>query len=129
MPRAAPLTLAPVPTLALALLAALLAALAGCADTGAASPVCSRPQVLGLVSERLRTAGIPPDLEPASIGQAPGPRPGIVLCSVWVRTDTFDTPRRGEAPARRLVAYQYRLQLGRNVAFLLPDPAFTPVGQ
>ena len=108
---------------------ALLAALPACTSLDAASPVCGRPQVLGLVSERLRRAGFPPDLEPASIGQAPGPRPDIVLCSVWVRTDTYDTPRRGEAPARRLVAYQYRLQLRRNTAFLLPDPAFTPVGQ
>ena len=102
---------------ALALLAALPSCTAAYGDTAA----CAQPEVLQLVADRLQRAGLPRRMLTEAIGQAPGPGPGIVLCAVWVQRVAYDTPRLGEIPASTLFAYQYRLQIRRNAAFLLPE--------
>ena len=104
---------------------ALLAALSACANDYGDTQACAQPEVLHLVSDRLRKAGLPQQLETQAIGQAPGPTPGIVLCAIWVHRLVYNTSRVGEKPTDTLVAYQYQLQIRRNAAFLLPDPALT----
>ena len=111
------------PTLALL---ALLAALPGCVADYGDVQACAQPDVLRLVSDRVQRAGLPRRMLTEAIGQAPGPAPDIVLCAIWVQRLTYDTPLLGQAPANELVAYRYRLKLGRNTAFLLPDDAVTP---
>ena len=105
-----------------ALLAALPAALAGCARTYNDVQACAQPEVLYLVADRLQKTGLSPHMETAAIGQAPGPAPGIVLCAVWIHRLAYDTPRYGLLPRDTLVTYQYQLQIRQNAAFLLPDP-------
>ena len=104
-----------------ALLAA--AALPGCARDYNDIQACAQPEVLYLVADRLQKAGLAQHMETASIGQAPGPTPGIVLCAIWVHRLAYDTPQFGLVPLDTLVAYQYQLQVRQNAAFLLPDPA------
>ena len=100
---------------------ALLAALPSCAADYGDTEACAQPEVLQLVSNRLQRAGLPRRMVTEAIGQAPGPSPDIVLCAVWVQRLTYDTPLQGAVPSNALVAYQYRLQIRRNAAFLLPE--------
>lgn len=100
----------------------LLAALPACAADPGRGPVCARPEVLRLVSDRLEQAGVPPRLEAQAIGQSPGPAPNLVACAVWVRRSVYNTPILGAAPAETRFVYRYTLQLRENAAFLLADP-------
>lgn len=83
-------------------------------------PVCAEPEVLLLVAERLRRAGIPQTLEANTAGQIPGLRSGMVECAVRVHTAVFDTTRYGRVPVDVVSTYRYSLRLGRNGVFVQP---------
>lgn len=87
---------------------------------GEPGPVCGQKPVLRLVAETLQRAGQPAWIEPGSVGEAPGPRPGLVNCAVRVHRPFHDTNARGRLPLETVSVYQYTLELRRNGVFLQP---------
>lgn len=102
-----------------------LAALVGCAPVPP-PPVCAQPEVLQLLSERMRHAGRGQLVEPGSINERPGSRPGLVHCAARVEVATYDITRFGSVPVITVNVVQYAVELRRNGVFLLPEPVPLP---
>ena len=96
-----------------ATLAAMLLALpraAALAWSGAPTPICASPDVIGLVEERLRASRPYAELDRRSVSEAPDPSPNTVRCGVRVKVVTFDAPHHGMVPLVGLENHLYAVR-------------------
>ena len=91
-------------------------------------PVCAQREVLQLLAERLGHAGQGQFIEPDSVNERPGERPGLAYCAVRVQTATYDISRFGPAPVITIGIVQYAVEMRTNGAFLLPDQTPSRIG-